>query len=68
MSLHRRVLCCLLAASWLPLFLVHSAPGQESSDTTRPARPEPPAEARQFDFWLGEWDVGTRRENTLEQT
>jgi hypothetical protein len=30
-----------------------SSPQQESSDVP----PAPPPEARQFDFWIGEWDV-----------
>jgi hypothetical protein len=47
----------LLIAFLLPLVCVQPAPGQESADTTKPAKPEPPKEARQFDFWLGEWDV-----------
>jgi len=57
MSLQRSVPAHLPAAVWLLLLSVNPASGQESLDSAATRRPEPPAEARQFDFWLGEWDV-----------
>jgi len=47
----------MLIAVWLLLLSANPASGQESTESTPKERPAPPAEARQFDFWLGEWDV-----------
>ena len=48
----------LLFSILLPMLALMSAP--TSADQAKPSRPPPPctsAEHRQFDFWLGEWEV-----------
>ena len=37
--------------------LVSMTTALSAQSTPPPSRPAPPPEARQFDFWVGEWDV-----------
>jgi hypothetical protein len=47
----------MLIAVWLLLVSANPSSGQESTDSTANKKPDPPREDRQFDFWLGGWDV-----------
>ena len=53
MNLVTRASICMLAAA-TAAGMVHAQQTQEKQDTPRPCSS---AEARQFDFWIGEWDV-----------
>lgn len=53
MNFVTRVSVCMLAAA-LAAGVAHSQQTQEKKDAPKPCSSE---ETRQFDFWIGEWDV-----------
>jgi len=54
MSLKRR---CIFLVALLTLLCVANLRAQGSNGSSSSSAPRPAPEARQFDFWLGEWDL-----------
>lgn len=55
----------LFSASLLWLALVYGLTAQENAPKSPAAPPEPQAMERQFDFWLGDWEVESKRAHAL---